>query len=64
MKITADLVEKAKNGDSVAWSELYSATFPVAYGVAVQLVKNKDIAEDIIQDSYITAFTKLDTSKR
>lgn len=61
MKITADLVEKAKNGDSSAWNELYSATFPVAYGVAVQLVKNKDIAEDIIQDSYITAFTKLDT---
>ena len=63
MDITANLVEKAKNGDSNAWSELYSATFPVAFGVAMQLVKNKDTAEDIIQDSYITAFTKLDTLK-
>ena len=61
MKITADLVEKAKNGNSFAWTQLYSETYPVAFGVAVQLVKNKDIAEDIIQDSYITAFTKLDT---
>ena len=61
MKITSDLVEKAKSGNSIAWNELYSATFPVAYGVAMQLVKNKDVADDIVQDSYITAFTKLDT---
>ena len=63
MDIDANLVERAKNGDSKAWDELYLGTHQIAFGVAMQLVKNKDTAEDIIQDSYITAFTKLDTLK-
>ena len=61
MSVSANIVEKAKNGDSNAWSEMYSATYPVAFGVAMQLIKNKDTVEDILQDSYITAYTKLDT---
>lgn len=61
MRITADLVQKAKAGDSNAWTELYSATYPIAFGVAMQLVKNKDVVDDMLQDSYINAFTKLDT---
>ena len=63
MEIDANLVERAKNGDSKAWNELYLATHQIAFGVAMQLVKNKDTAEDIMQDSYITAYTKLDTLK-
>lgn len=63
MEIDANLVERAKNGDSKAWNELYLGTHQIAFGVAMQLVKNKDTAEDIIQDSYITAYTKLDTLK-
>lgn len=61
MRITAELVQKAKQGDSEAWTELYSATYPIAFGVAMQLVKNKDVVDDMLQDSYINAFTKLDT---
>ena len=61
MKNSAELVMKAKNGDSSAWTQLYNETYPVAFGVAMQLVKNKDVVDDMLQDSYITAFTKLDT---
>ncbi|MGN0538422.1 MAG: RNA polymerase sigma factor [Candidatus Fimenecus sp.] len=61
MRITAELVQKAKSGDSGAWTELYNATYPIAFGVAMQLVKNKDIVDDMLQDSYVSAFTKLDT---
>lgn len=61
MRITAELVQRAKSGDSNAWTELYNATYPIAFGVAMQLVKNKDIVDDMLQDSYVSAFTKLDT---
>lgn len=61
MKTTAEIVEKAKNGDQAAWTELYNATYSVAFGVAMQLVKNVDVVNDMLQDSYVTAYTKLDT---
>lgn len=63
MEITADIVQKAQNGDQVAWTEMYMATHPMAVRVAMQLVKNKDVVEDMIQESYLSAYTKLDTLK-
>lgn len=61
MRITAELVQKAKAGDSAAWTDLYNATYPIAFGVAMQLVKNRDVVDDMLQDSYMSAYTKLDT---
>ncbi len=54
-----DNVIKAMNGDQEAISELYYATYPKLRAVAVSILKNEDDAEDIVQDSYIKAFSSL-----
>lgn len=63
MKIDAKLVERAQKGDQAAITEIYNLTYKSAYGVARQIVGNDDDACDILQDSYIAAFTKLNTLK-
>lgn len=48
---------KAMNGDSAAMEYLYKATYPKLRAVTVSILKNEDDAEDIIQETYIKAFT-------
>ena len=38
------LVERVRNNDTEAWEELYKKTYPKAYTVAVQTLKNKEDA--------------------
>lgn len=61
MIIDSKIVENAKRGDPVAFTSLYNMTYQRAYSICYQLVKNEDDACDILQDSYIIAFTKLNT---
>lgn len=63
MNIDVNLVKRARDGDQTAIAEIYNLTYKSAYGVARQIVANDDDACDILQDSYIAAFTKLDTLK-
>ena len=63
MNIDVNLVKRAQEGDQTAIAEIYNLTYKSAYGVARQIVANDDDACDILQDSYIAAFTKLDTLK-
>ena len=63
MNIDVNLVKRAREGDQTAIAEIYNLTYKSAYGVARQIVANDDDACDILQDSYIAAFTKLDTLK-
>ena len=59
--IDTQVVSRAKQGEQKAYTEIYQETYQSAYGVAFQILKNGDDAADVLQDSYITAFTKLDT---
>ena len=59
-KDIASLVERARNKDKSALDELYNATHKQAYFVAIKMTNNEDDAMDILQDSYVKAFTKLD----
>ena len=52
-------VIKAMDGDQEAISELYYTTYPKLRAVAVSILKNEDDADDIVQDSYIKAFSSL-----
>ncbi len=52
-------VIKAMDGNQEAISELYYATYPKLRAVAVSILKNEDDADDIVQDSYIKAFSSL-----
>ena len=51
---------KAMNGDNAAMERLYNATYPKLRAVTMSILKNEDDADDIVQDTYIKAFSSLD----
>ena len=53
------LVERAKAGDQQAVAALYEKTSRKAYYLSLQLVKDQDQAQDILQDAYLKVFTSL-----
>lgn len=55
----AELVGKIQNGDNSAFDELYKLTSERAYFVALEFTKNNQDAEDILQESYIKALSKI-----
>lgn len=61
-KITR-LVNKAKKGNAAAVAELYTLTSQAVYFTALKIVGNPTDAEDIVQDTYVTALSKLSDLK-
>lgn len=55
----AELVCKIQSGDNSAFEELYKLTSERAYFVALEFTKNNQDAEDILQESYIKALSKI-----
>lgn len=49
--------------NSSAQLEVYNRYYKAMYNTAYRIVKDSFIAEDIMQDSFLTAFTKLKTLK-
>lgn len=60
MELIAELVIKARSGDVYAQEQLYIQTKDKAYYLALQLLKNNQDAEDVLQDAYIKSFSKID----
>jgi RNA polymerase sigma-70 factor (ECF subfamily) len=56
-----DLVEKSKKGDRSAQFKLYELYINAMYNVSMRLLGSKEDAEDVIQESFVTAFKKLAT---
>ena len=63
MKTIKELVLSAKNGNKKAFDKLYKLTSNDVWFTCVSLLKDEDNAKDIMQETYITAFLKLDTLK-
>lgn len=55
----AELVSQIQSGDNSAFDELYKLTSERAYFVAFEFTKNNQDAEDILQESYIKALSKI-----
>ena len=51
--IDEGLFEKIANGDDAAFTELYYASYIQIYGFLLALTKNKEDAEDLLQNTYI-----------
>ena len=51
--IDEGLFEKIANGDDAAFTELYYAPYRQIYGFLLALTKNKEDAEDLLQNTYI-----------
>ena len=61
MKTIEELVLSAKNGNKKAFDKLYELTHNDVWYNCLSLLKDEENAKDIMQETYITAFLKLDT---
>ena len=61
MKAIKELVLSAKNGNKKAFDKLYELTHNDVWYNCLSLLKDEENAKDIMQETYITAFLKLDT---
>ncbi|MCR5703482.1 MAG: RNA polymerase sigma factor [Eubacterium sp.] len=52
-EIDESLFDKIAQGDDEAFTELYYATYKKIYGFLLSLTKNKEDAEDLLQNTYI-----------
>ena len=57
------LVQQCRSGNQNAQLEVYNRYYKAMYNTALRIVKDSFEAEDIMQDSFLTAFTKLDSLK-
>ena len=53
------LAELCKSGNQQAQLEIYNRYFKAMYNISLRIVKDSFEAEDIMQDSFLVAFTKL-----
>ncbi len=58
-----NLIEQCIAGNQFAQLEIYNKYYKAMYNTSLRIVKNRYEAEDIMQDSFLTAFTKLKTLK-
>ena len=54
-----EIVQRAKTGDSHALEEIYNGTRQMVYFTALEIVRNEDDAEDVVQDTYIKVFQNI-----
>ncbi|WP_445749127.1 RNA polymerase sigma factor [Polaribacter sp.] len=57
------LIERCKKSDHNAQLQLYKAYYKAMFNSAIRILKDSFEAEDIMQEAFLTAFTKLDSYK-
>lgn len=57
------LVLRAQEGDSDAFAELYGVTYQHTYNYAVHYLRDRDLAQDAVQDTYILALKNINNLK-
>ena len=57
------LLEGCKKGDTSAQMQVYKNYYRAMYNASLRILKDEFEAEDIMQEAFLTAFTKLDTFK-
>jgi len=53
-KELADLLGACGRGDRAAFARLYEATSPKLFGVAIRMLRREDLAEEILQECYVS----------
>ncbi|CAZ94582.1 RNA polymerase ECF-type sigma factor [Zobellia galactanivorans] len=57
------LLQQCLDGNQSAQLEVYNRYYKAMYNTALRIIKQSDEAEDIMQESFLNAFTKLHTFK-
>lgn len=56
-----EIIERCLRGDTKAQFEIYKLYYKPMYNVCLRMVGNEVEAEDVMQEAFLKAFTKLDT---
>jgi len=59
--IHKELIEQSKQGDNVAQYRLYQLYAKAMYNVALRMMRNRETAEDLLQESFTDAFKRLNS---
>ena len=59
----SEFVKRARDGDSDAFTVLYEKTYNQAFYTVKSMIKDDDVVNDILQDSYIKTFVHIDSFK-
>ncbi len=54
-----DLIEKCKSGNQEAQYRLYDLYAKGMYNICLRMMKNREDAEDVLQNSFVDVFTKM-----
>ncbi len=57
--ITQEVIKKAQQGDSEAFTRIYNETIKTAYYVAKRILLDEQAVEDVLQESYIAVYEHL-----
>ena len=57
------IIDACLKGDRAAQKQLFNRFAPVMYSVCLRYVGDREVAQDLLQDGFVTLFTKLDSYK-
>lgn len=57
----AEALARAGRGDRAAFREVYDATSAKLMGVTLRILRDRQLAEDVLQDAYLTVWNKAAT---
>ncbi len=55
------IIERCKKGERKAFQELYNLYAKAMFNISVRILNNSDEAEEVLQDSFLKAFEKINT---
>lgn len=59
LKISDKLMKRVSNNDARAFEQLYDQTSGAVFGLAMSIVANKTDAEDVVQNTFISIYEKI-----
>jgi RNA polymerase sigma-70 factor (ECF subfamily) len=59
-----DLVRRVRSGDEAAFRELFARYAPLAHGLAHRLVRHAQLAEEIVQETFLSVWRSADRFDR
>jgi RNA polymerase sigma-70 factor (ECF subfamily) len=57
----ADLIRAVAAGDRVAYQRLYATTAPKLFGIVLRMIRDRSMAEDILQDVFLRVWRNAGT---
>lgn len=58
-----DLLPMCQSGEQAAQLEVYNRYYKAMYNTSIRIVKDEAEAQDVMQEAFLSAFTKLDSFK-